>query len=419
MQFISLLVVSLGLALCSQSIFAEESDKEKIKLLEQRLEQSEQLLKKLSQQLTELKNKVENTPALEEQDERITELEDSVEEIDEKVGSRAVVHGFDGLKVDVGGFIHSALTIIDGENSSEASFNRQNFELLIKADLNEDWSAFFAGGFLRESDDPFILGSRTSPSFNSVSKSPQIIAWTNYRYNDALNVRMGRFITPHGIINQEHFPAILLDPEQPQFLRPFGGDTLFPNFSTGLQLHGKRFVGKDGANKLDYNIYASNFAGLSNETIFGGRAGLTFGDSGIAVGGNLASGSRVRQGLINDYDLWGIDFLIDKGRLLWKTEIFATDEDAGKDRLGFYTQPALRLNNQWLVFYRYDELDNGGDTVGDSIENMLGFNYTPSSNIRLRATFTHKTMESGFDRAAIFFPEVDADIVQFSGTFSF
>ena len=342
---------------------------------------------------------------------RIEELEDLVGELESRVGNRAVIRAFDGLEVNLGGFYHSAFTYIDAEDESVSSFNRQNFELLISARFNESWSSFFAGGFLREADDAFAAGSRTAPVFNSKNKNPAIISWVNYRHSDAFQVRLGRFITPHGIINIEHFPATLLDPEQPQFLRPFSGDTLFPNFSTGVQVHGRRYAGD---NIFTYNAYISNYAGAPEHENFGAMVEYTFSSLGLAVGLNYANGARADE---TDYDLGGLHFRVNKGRLLWKNEVYTTNEDQAENRKGGYTQPAWRLTPKWTAFYRYDVLDNG---TAETTENVVGLNYMPYSNVRLRVTYTYKEFDESTDPVdSSTLPETQANILQLSGTFSF
>lgn len=389
--------------------------------LQHELAQSREMLIKLNEYVQELETKVdqiasESSSEKDDTADRLDSLEETVFDIDERVGSRAVVHAFEGLSLDIGGFIHSTYTAIDSEDGSATGFNRQNFELLISAEFNKNWSAFFAGGFLRESDNPFAVGSRLDPEFNSVNKNPQIIAWANYEYNDALNVRIGRFITPHGVINIQHFPAVLLEPEQPQFLRPFGSDTIFPNFSTGVQTHGSMFFGSEDAHRFEYYTYISNpnIGGANEEEIYGTRSAVTIGDTGLTMGVNLADGGRANG---SDYSLYGADILYDKGRFLLKSEVFSTSEsDEFDDRFAFYVQPAWRFTPKWTAFYRYDFLDNG---FTDSVENVVGLNYLPHPSIRLRATATYADYDDGFGADGSFLPDAQAGIFQLSGTFSF
>lgn len=391
-----------------------------------RIEKLDQTVQALEAELKALKSE-RSSQGTQQLIDRVDEIEEAVFDVSERIGSREVINAFEGMSVDIGGFLHSTFTTADGEDSSAQSYNRNVFELLVRADFNKNWSAFIAQAFIRESDVNFDdPGQRRDPSFRQVSKTPQVIAWSNYKYNDALNVQFGRFITPHGIINIEHFPAILLDTEQPLFLRPFGGQTIFPNFVSGAQIHGKKFT--DSGDSLHYNFYVAEFAGNNDDLIAGGRAAYTFDKLGVTIGVNASNGDR-SVGTSSEYEMLGVDVLIDKGKLLWKTEYFSTDEDSGRDREAYYTQPAWRISDRWTAFYRYDFLDNGAGS-GDQTENMLGVNYTPQANIRLRLTYAQREIEAGttfFDDdsdattadVAFSAAEADVDILQLSATLSF
>lgn len=342
--------------------------------------------------------------------ERLNDVEDTVVGIEEKVGSRALVKGFDAVSLDVGGFLHTVFTHVEGEDGSASSFNRQVFELLIKAEMWEDWTAFIAQAFIRESDvvytDP---EGRRVPDFNIASKTPTVIAWANYRYSDALNIQLGRYITPHGIVNIEHFPALLLDPEQPQFLRPFSGQTIFANFLEGANIHGRFF---NGADIIQYSAYVGNFTGNATDLDYGARASYTFGGSGITVGLNGAGGQRLKT-QNSDYQLYGVDLFFDKGLFIWKNEFYQTFEQLGDDRLAYYTQPGIRLTDQWTAFYRYDFLDNGG-TAGDQVENAFGLSFKPNPAVHLRAITRLQEIDDGLGVSG-----ADTQQYQFLATFSF
>jgi len=351
---------------------------------------------------------------------RIAALEMALKDTQDKLGSRAIAHAFEGIKLDIGGFLHSAYTYVDAEDDSVGSFNRQNFELLLGADLTDSWSAFVAAGFLREANDPFVVGTRAEPEFDTNNRNPLIIGWTNYQYNDAFNVRIGRMITPHGIINIEHFPATLFDPEQPQFLRPFGGNTLFPNFASGLQVHGRHFG--ESVN-FSYATYAVNATGIggnkgNSEDIYGMR--LALGDSSDSISFGINYSDSYRGQTDSDNTMVGADLHLDFGVFQLKSEYYETEEDFGGDREAYYVQPIVFLNDLWSVFVRHDFLA-AGDVYGESTENVFGINYTPSFNVRLRVTFTQKEFEGGYADATLTDPldVIEADIIQFSGTFSF
>ncbi len=440
-----LLLVSPQTGMSAESSTTFEGINAELRMMQQRIEEMRSRIEGLAQE----KN-IGSTNGLEEQSrkdqyeelsERLEVQEDLTQELDEKVGSRAIVHAFDAMQLDFGGFLHSAFTHIHGDNGSASSFDRLTFEILLKAQFSRRFSAFFAQAFIRESNTRFTdTFQRTSPGFRFSGsggvKTPLVIAWANYMHSDHLNIQIGRYVTPFGIINIEHFPAILLDTEQPQFLRPFSGDTIFPNFLTGAQAHGKFFLKDD---IIQYNLYTGIFTGSTPEQFYSGaRVGYALGSFGTTVGINLGMGKRSLRPTAPDattvsnnatFYMYGVDLLIDKGPILWKNELFFTDEDkgAGGNRVGFYTQPAYRVTDQWIVFYRYDFLNDGKlqvvpagggprlHTPGHSTEHALGLNYRPVPNVRLRATATWKEFSSGRLGA----PNADAQIFQLSGTLSF
>lgn len=408
----------------SLAVAAETVSPELVAELQQKLEQSNTLIATLNERVQALESGTAGGSALNASDKaRLAAIEDMLMDIDERVGTRGLVRAFDAINIDIGGFLTQSLTVVKGDGSSDASFNNTQFELLIGADITENLSLFVAQGFLREADVDF--SDPTAPVFmNSAGRNPLIIAWANYRHDDGLQVRTGRFVTPQGIINIEHFPPVLLDINQPQFLRPFSGNTIFPNFLDGVEVHGRFFVGENGQDTLAYSVFSGNFVGSSSDDfISGGRVQYAFGDSGFTLGGNVIHGSRTaRPGPLgsisivgsgslstNDYDAAGIDLLYDKGPILWKTEYFYSTEKGNEDREAFYTQPAYRINDQWIVFYRFDYLDPG-QGIEQSVENVIGVNYLPTSTVRVRAVYILKEFKGTDDTA---------DIFQLSATFSF
>ena len=400
----------------SLSPTAYAADDARMKELEAKLEKSMEMIQNLSSQVNKLKK--QGTAGYNHSlvNDRLDMVEEQVFNIEDRVGSRAVTSAFDADKIDIGGFLHSTFTHVDANAGNATSFNRTIFELLLKADLGDDWSAFFAQAFLRQSGETFQrVGNDLNaefPEFNAAGQrgvaTDTPIAWANYKHTDQLNVRMGRILTPAGIINIEHFPASLLDPEQPQFLRPFGGNTLLPNFLTGVNLHGRTFMGN---NTLQYDVYTGNFAGDNQKMVSGGRLAYTLSNLGVTVGGNFIAGRRPNG---TDYQVYGGDILIDKGRLLWKNEAFFTTEEGGAaNRTAYYTQPAWRLTDKLTAFYRYDYLDA---TAGETVENVVGLAYKPTRNVHLRTIFRNKHFDAGF--AGLTSSE-DAQIYQLAATFNF
>ena len=405
-------IASLAIA-HSIGIQAHASDSDDIAAA---LAQTRIQLEALQAQVAELEAKLASqTPTVSGQlEDRVEELEVIASEVDESIGSRALVNVFDGNTLDIGGFFDTAATIAIGEASTEASFNRQVFELLVKAELGRSWELFVAQAFVRNAPlsyaDPV---TRTTPLFadnNSPVATDTVIAWGQYHHSDVLNVQFGRFITPHGIVNIEHFPASLLDTEQPQFLRPFPGQTLFANFTNGVNIHGARFFGD---NALSYAAYAGVWAGNSSKISYGGRLAYAFTDQGLTIGVNAMSGDRSSATPNDRFHGLGIDVLYNKGPVLWKSEIFATSEGVGGDKFAFYSQPALRLTDQWTILYRYDYLDNGS-LGGQTIEHVGGIVFDPVANVRLRALYRNSHRRADFPISAS-----TTNIIQFATTLNF
>lgn len=381
------------------------------------IESLKQAVDELNRRIQEIEQReAEKEEVAEETDWRVDELETAVDRIDDQVGSRAVVNAFDAVKLDFGGFLDLSASHIRGDNDSVTTFNRQVAELLIRAKLEPNIDLFLAQSFLRKEEPDFSDPTRPEIGDLSDVDTDTVLAWANYRYDDLLQVQAGRFLTPHGIVNIDHFPAVLLDPDQPQFLRPFGGQTIFPNFSNGLQVHGGAFLGGGlDADRVGYNLYAGSFSGNATDFNFGGRLQYTLGGTGLTVGANATYGERDDDTPFDtEFFVYGADLKYDFGRFLWENEIFVTDEDVGDDRFAAYTQPAWRFSDQWTGFYRFDYLDAGSDPVslenrGISIEHAFGLSYTPSPRVHLRA----------IGRVTEFGREETAETGQLSATFSF
>jgi len=336
--------------------------------------------------------------------ERVDDLEMQLFETQDALGSteRAIVKAFDAKRLMIGGFLSQQFTSVFGEDDAAHSFNATQLEILLRADISEKLSFFAAQGFLWETgaDAGVINPDDPSPAFAAhSSKTPLILGDFTYRHSDALLLQFGRMVTPHGIINIEHFPPTLLDARQPMFLRPFGGETIFPNFIGGAQAKGKI---RAGDTAFTYNVYAGTrntgaAPSRNGEAInVGARFALELDESGIDVGLNLARGERGSNK--EHYQLIGLDFLFDKGPWLWKNEVFQTHEDGGENRIAFYTQPAYRLNDQWIAFYRFDYLDDGSrfwprNNPGIAREHTLGINFLPFPVTRIRATATQREHE--------------------------
>ncbi|MEC7838918.1 MAG: hypothetical protein VX777_02640 [Chlamydiota bacterium] len=320
-------------------------------------------------------------------------------------------------ELQISGFLTQAWSLLEPSCNNDTSFNQTLLEILIQAEPIENWSFFTALEWQRQADINFF--DPNDPTFRRFTlRVPMLIGWVNWSWKDSFQVTLGRFVTPHGIINIEQFPPVLLENNQPQFLRPFSGDTIFPNYLNGVHFHGTQYLGDKKDSVLLWHAYLANHTNsLPSKYYAGARLSYTFYNSSMTIGGNYAYGMRhfwgepTRLGNMsvtpiesltsNHFHMAGADLLIDTRCLLWKTEFFYTWENGYQNRLGFYTQPAWKVSERWIIFYRYDWLVPG-QRLTSSLEHVIGVNYLPDPMIRTRFLYFYKEFCDTHDVAHVF-----------------
>jgi hypothetical protein len=152
---------------------------------------------------------------------------------------------------------------------------------------------------------------------------------------------------------------------------------------------------------LHYDVYTGIIPGDYADTLVSGaRIGYTFGTSGLTLGVNYGYTLRDTRrqtlerlagrpgNLANNtyYRLFGVDLLYDKGNLsLAQRIVYGVDADEGRS-LAVFTQPALRLNQQWTIFYRFDYL-SFGQGMPKSVEHVMGAKFLSTAYLRFKAEF--------------------------------
>ncbi len=373
---------ALALTSClSSSAFAQSS--------EQRMLNLEQEVQFLSEQLIDLQ--VENS-------------------------SEVPINTFDSIKFNLGGFITQTYTVNHaGDFSTDDQFDQTNIELLLSADITEEDRFFASLGYLRQHDfdNEHTLQDVTLRGFGrSINRNPLIIGWWEHTFGNSLAVKAGRFITPWGIINTEHFPPTLQELNQPIFLRPFEGNLTIPNFLNGVEASGGF-----AEQTISYNAYYGQFSGEPGESVFGGR--LTWDIPGdIAVlGGSYQNGVKTGSGEDETYNAFGVDLLLNYNHFGMKAEWYNSSLDIREDEEAFYVQPFVTLGD-FILFYRYDSIDLDDTVVPgrDEVEHIVGLNYFFDEKVRLRAQYTFNEYDVDQDSLG---QDRDFNQLQFSVTASF
>jgi hypothetical protein len=250
-------------------------------------------------------------------------------------------------------------------------------------------------------------------------------AWMEYNHNRLLSVRVGKQLSPQ-YWWQNHYPNLTLSTALPIYLRE-----LFPAELVGVTVQGAaaRPVGASEFG-VGYKFYVANnnFEGNSRTDRMDAKSWGARGQIRFPTGGALrrldvaADVYRGRVGLTDDElaedHVVGFETQLEISRFLLQTE-WARGTSLEMTRKGYYVQPAIRLHEDWISFYRIEELDSPRIKRAER-RHLAGLNYRPYPQIALKGEFyrsqpldrefvhtegdehEHKPF-NGFATAAVFF----------------
>jgi hypothetical protein len=249
-------------------------------------------------------------------------------------------------------------------------------------------------------------------------------AWMEYNHNRFLSVRVGRQLSPQ-YWWQNHYPNLTLSTALPIYLRE-----LFPAELIGVTVQGSaaRPVGTSEVG-VGYKFYVANnnFEGNSRTDRQDGKSWGARGQVRFPTAGPLrrfdvaADVYRGHVGLTNnelaDDNVVGFETQLEISRFLLQTE-WARGESLSITRTGYYVQPAIRLHEDWISFYRAEQLESPRIKRAER-RHIAGLNYRPYPQIALKGEFyrsqplerdfTHSEGDeeskpfNGFATAAVFF----------------
>ena len=247
-------------------------------------------------------------------------------------------------------------------------------------------------------------------------------AWMEYNHNRYLNVRVGKQLSPQ-YWWQNHYPNLTYSTALPIYLRE-----LFPAELVGAMVQGAvaRPMGSSEIG-IGYKVYVANsqFEGNSQADLrdgksWGGRLQLRFQTGGLLKRFDVAADvyrgqiALATQELVDDHVV-GFDSQIEIDRFLLNLE-YARGRTLERTRFGYYVQPAVRLHEDWIGFYRLERLESPRIARAEE-RHLAGLNYRPYPQIALKGEFyraqplerefTHSDEEpkpfNGFAAAAVFF----------------
>jgi hypothetical protein len=214
-------------------------------------------------------------------------------------------------------------------------------------------------------------------------------AWMEYNHNRLVSMRVGKQLSPQ-YWWQNHYPNLTLSTTAPIYLRE-----LFPAELVGAMVQGSaaRPVGASEFG-VGYKFYVANnnFEGNSRADLrdgksWGARGQVRFPAKGVLRRLDVAVDVyRGHVGLTNDEladdNVFGWEAQLQVSDFLVQTE-WARGKSLEQTRTGYYVQPAWRLDEDWITFYRVEQLESPRIRRAER-RHIAGLNYRPYPQIAFK-----------------------------------
>lgn len=323
--------------------------------------------------LSELESRIESLES---------ELEIAHEAVDEN--SRVLEH-----QTRISGYVDVEYKDFS-KSSNKPGFRMHHANLMILKKFNEKWNFFSE---LELEDGPFVEAEdfeATSPTVDSgtIEANGAIMiekVGLDYKWTPTVNVRMGRFVTPAGIWNEDHYTPFTATQELPMHIRK-----IFPLAMDGIGIYGTIPI----ANVfMDYSLHTGNGEGNTgsgdgnSDKALGLRASFVFPKFQHLEAGFTYHTDTLNDG--SDKTDQGVHFKFREGPWAVQAEYATGETDTGAsvtETTGYYIQPAYNYD-KWTFGVRYDVWDNdsGASTLTEKTANSLFVNYRVMHNIVLKA----------------------------------
>ncbi|ODS32118.1 MAG: hypothetical protein SCARUB_02768 [Candidatus Scalindua rubra] len=398
-------------------------------------------------------------------DERQEEFDLRLFEIEDKIGDKSLVSIFDAERLNLGGFISTNFTSMFKDDDNWSAIDNNHLELVIAPRITENLNAFFSLTLMTRADWDNSVVEANNP--NGVAMPPQsltskrkfdnlkfknalLIGWGEWNLTDWFNIRFGRYVTPWGIRNIEHFQPLFLAHSSPLFLRNLNlnqsilmNSPIIASSLQGLDIKGTFGLGE---NSLEYSAYAGSSQATESpeldtnrleNIVTGARLAYSFYHDIFTFGTNFQHGRRGNVVTLEtddvgrmvlketDYDAWGLDFKVNYRNFGLKAEFIRSSVEDAPDQIGGYILPYFTLWEKWVPFYRFDYVDLRTDISGvpdltERLEHTFGLNFLPHPLLRIRGEFI--LGDSKADRDPLFLPDPgvpDFKAINISATLSF
>ncbi len=304
----------------------------------------------LADEISDLKKEVEELKT------RLEVVEAEGENVIDRIASFVTISGYaDGE------------FILTDQAGQENEFRVHHLSLFFKKEISEKWRLFSE---LEYEDAPKIEDGSTTEGKFFVE-----VFIIEYLHSPLLNLRIGRYLTPAGIWNVEHYPPFVATQERPKHIR-----NIFPQYNDGLQMYGTKTMSDVVA---DYALYVANGSGNTGrgddneDKAIGGR--VKFKIPLLAAFEVGTSAYREKDSSDLERESYGADLKIQWWRIKFQGEyakaLFDPSTGSDYERSGYYGQLGYDLD-QWSFIYRYDWYEPNDIVSNDKTStNTLAMNY--------------------------------------------
>lgn len=383
MKRVFLSVVVLLVAWARPS-WAQQSD---IAVLRAEIAQQQVLIAQLLKRIEALEKQAPpSATALQDLQDDIKAQDDSINSLRETVNSKVNLNGYYNFRFSADGseeplsFQQHHLGVIMGKQLGK-------FNFLMELELqNVPHHAEIAAG--EEGEEAHA----EEPSENDVSGEGQVAvenAWMEYNHNRFLSFRFGKQLSPQ-YWWQNHYPNLTLSTALPIYLRE-----LFPAELIGVTVQGSAAT-PVGASEfgVGYKFYVANnnFEGNSRTDRRDGKSWGARGQVRLPTGGalrRLDAAMDIYRGHVGLADnslaednVIGFETQLEVSQFLLQTE-WARGKSLEQTRTGYYVQPAYRIDEDWITFYRLEQLESPRIQQAER-RHLAGVNYRPYPQIAFK-----------------------------------
>jgi hypothetical protein len=211
-------------------------------------------------------------------------------------------------------------------------------------------------------------------------------AYADYMLKPELILRGGRFLTPAGIWNEDHYTPFVPTQNRPAHIR-----SIFPQGIDGVMAHGTTKMDKLF---VKYNVYLGNGEGnrgnndANGHKAVGARATLVL--PGVS---NMELGASIYDDELNtgeEKTAYGVHAKARFGPVNIQGEYangkMTPDGGSKYNKEGYYLQAGYNLR-EWMFGYRYDFYDSDDSANVDVETNSVFANYRVSPNFVMKLEY--------------------------------